>query len=140
MCQLARSDNRRCLPATWADAEDFEVVPVNGERRVSREVANQFVNGTSRKRHDRPTLGAHQVMPVPWLTNDVCRVSPGLEQPREHIDRGENFEGAIDRRPPDARQLRHQLLRREWPGMPEDSFNHCPARPSHPVTMVREDL
>lgn len=140
MCQLAGSDNRRCLPAPWADAEDFEVVPVNGERRIPRQVPHKLVNGTSRKRHDCPALGADQVMAVPWLANHVRRVSPGLEQPREHIDRGENFEGAIDRRPPDARQLRHQLLRREWPGMPEDSFNHSPPRPSHPVTMVREDL
>lgn len=115
-------------------------MPVNRECRIPRQVTNKFVNGTARERHDRPALRADEVMPVSRLANNVRRVPTGLEQSGNHVHRGENLEGAINRRPSDARQLRHQLLGGEGPCLPENRLDHSPARPSHPIAVTGEDV
>lgn len=66
------------------------------------------------------------MMPMAGLSDDVGRMSGGVEQASKNIDRGHDFHGAIDRGPADTRQFLYEVLGGERTGLPQNGFDHIP--------------
>jgi hypothetical protein len=106
-----------------ADAEDFEVVTVDREVRVAREVAEEIVEGAAREGDDGAALRANEVVAVPRLTDDVGGVTAGLEQARQEIDRREDLQRAVDGGPADRGELLDELLGGEGAPVGKDGLD-----------------
>ncbi len=84
------------------------------------------------------------MVPVAWKTDYVGWMPSGLKEPCQHVDRGEDLKGAVDRCSPQSRvcvaQLRDDLLCRERARPFEYGVEDSRARTRHPVPMLRENL
>ena len=81
---------------------------------------------------------------VPQRIANVGRTSIRLDQARQDIDRGEDFERAIDRGPPDCpaiagANIGHQLFGGEWPSVLEHSIDYSRPGTGEAIPMVHED-
>jgi hypothetical protein len=126
------------IVAGGADAEDFEVVTLDREVRVASQIADQVVDGTASEGDDDTALGADEVMPVTGLTDDVGWMKTRLQEPSQDIERGENFQGAVDRCSPDCREFFDDLLGGKGALMSENGIDHSPAGVGQPVAVLVE--
>src|SRR5262245_22993906 len=99
-----RGSRRRGL-ARWTNAKDFKVVTMDREIRIPGQVAHDIFEGTSRERDHGPAFRADQMMAMSGFADDIRWVAAGLEQSRQHIDRSQDLEGAVDRGTADLRHF-----------------------------------
>ena len=130
----------RHVLASRADAEDFEVVTVDGEVRVAREIAQEVVEGATGEGDDGAALGADQVVAVPRLTDDVGGVTAGLEEASQEIDRGEDLQRAVDGGATDRGEFLDDLLGGERSPVGENGIDNRAARAGQPVAVIVEDI
>jgi hypothetical protein len=123
---------------TGADAEDFEVMTVDGEVGVAGEIAQEVVDRAPGKGDDGTALGADEVVAVARLADDVGGVATGLEEAGQQIDRGEDLQRPIDGRAPDRREFFDELFGGERPPVGEDGFDDGTARHGQAVTVIVE--
>lgn len=106
---------------------------------VTHELLYERVDGTVGKRHHPATVRADEVMPVSRLPDDIRRMPARLQQPRQEIDRGEDFQRPVDRRPSNVRKLTDDLLGAERPVMIEHGRHDFPPGRRRPIAMARQD-
>lgn len=116
------------LLAGGTGTKHFQEVIVNLERRVPRQGRYQVIQRAERERHRHAAGRADDVVTMTGQVADVGRVTVWLDDAAEDIDRGEDFERAVNRCPPDTAADRahigHQLLCREWLGVAEKGVDH----------------
>lgn len=99
----------------------------------------KVVEGAAREGDDGAALGADEVVAVSRLADDVGRMTAGLQQARQEIDRRENLKRAIDRGATDRGEFLDELLRGEGAAVGEDGLDDPTAWSGQPVTVVVED-
>ena len=113
--------------AAGADAENLEVVPLNREIRVSREIRHEALDRARGETHHRPARRADEVMAMAGDGHDVGGIPRWLQQSAELTKRGEDFEGAVNSRAADPREFGDDLLGRKRFWMEEHRGNDEPS-------------
>jgi hypothetical protein len=112
---------------------------VDGELGVTGEIANDIVEGAARKRNDGSALGADKMVAMAGLANDIRGMAAWLQQSRQHIDRSEDFERAINGRSPNVGHLRDELLGGERSLASQDRIDDPAAWRGHPIAVFKQD-
>jgi hypothetical protein len=82
------------------------------------------------------TSPADEMMAVTGDARDVGGVATWLEKPGQEIDRGEDFQGAVDGGAANSWQLLHKLLSGEGSFFANHAGDHRPAGGCHAVAMA----
>jgi hypothetical protein len=115
------------------------MVTVNSEIGIASQVANDVVKGAACECYNCPAFGTNQMMPMTGLTDDVRRMTAGLQQSCQHIDRSQNFERPIDCGSSNLWHLGDKLLCGKWALAAEHGRYNPTAWRRHPVAMFEEE-
>jgi len=126
--------------ASRTNPEDLEVMSNNGVVRGNREIAHELVHRAGGERHGRPAGGADEVVAMPGRASDICGTAIGGENARQHIDRRQQLQGAVNRGSTDFGSLSDDLLGGKGPVVLQDGVNHGPARLGQAVAMIGKEL
>jgi hypothetical protein len=126
--------------ATGAYPKDFEVVPNNGVVGGNREIAHELVHRARGERDGRPARRTDKVVAVPGRSGDIGRAAIGSENARQHVDRGQQLQGAVDGGSPNSEGFSDDLLCGEWPVVLQDGVDHGPAWLGQAVAMIGKEL
>jgi hypothetical protein len=112
---------------------------VDCELGVAGEIPNHIVEGATRERNDRPALGANKMVAMARLADDVGGMAAGLQESSQDIDRGEDFERAINGCSAYERHFGDKLLGGERSLASQDRTDDPAAGRGHPVTVFKQD-
>jgi hypothetical protein len=106
---------------------------------IASQVANDVIEGAACECHDRSAFRADEMVAVSWLADDIRRMTAGLEQSCQNVDRSKNFERSIDRGSTNLRHLGDKLLSGKWAlAIKNRSYNPAAWR-RHSVPMFQEE-
>ena len=80
------------------------------------------------------------MMAVPRRAGDIGRSAIGGENARQHIDRSQQLQRAINGGSPDPGRFGDDLLGREGPVVLQDGIDHRPARLGQAMAMIGKEL
>lgn len=124
------------------DAEHLKEMAADGIVGVPPEGVDQFIDRAGREGNSRATARTDKMMTMTWRPDDVCRVSAGLQDPGEDVDRGQDLQRSIDRRSPQRRirlaDDRNQLLGRKRTLVLKDRVDHRQPGCSRAIPVVGE--
>jgi hypothetical protein len=127
------------MAAVRADAEDFQMVTVDREIGVPTKFPDDLIERATGEGDDRTAFRTNEMVPVSGRADDVCRVAAGLKQAREDVDRSEDFERSVNRRPTNLRHLGDKLLGRKGAVAAKDRLHDPPARRRHPIAVFKQE-
>jgi hypothetical protein len=114
------------------------MVALDREIGIAAKILDHLVKWAAGERHDRAAFRTNQVMPVTRSADYVRWVAPGLKQPSQHVDRGQNLKRSINRRPANLRHLVDELFGGEWSFATEDRLHDPAPWGGHSVTMFQQ--
>jgi hypothetical protein len=132
------SGQGREITTVGAETEDFQMMSLNCEIGVAAKIPDHFVERAAGERHDRAAFRADEMMPMTRRADDVRRMAARLQQPGEHIDRGQYFERPINGRPTNLRHLVDKLLSSERAFAAENRLHDPTARRRHSIAMLQQ--
>ena len=77
---------------------------------------------------------------MPGRAGDIGRAAIGGENARQHIDRGQQLQGAVHGGSPDPKRFSDDLLGGEGAVVLQDGIDHGPARLGQAVAMIGKEL
>lgn len=111
---------------------------------VTTQGMDKLVDRARGECHRHTAAGTNEMMAMAGRSDDIGRVPARLENSGQHIDRGQNLQGAIDRRPSEARVTRSdigdKLLGRERAISLKYRFCDDAAGLGQPVAVLTEDI
>jgi len=137
------SDDGTLVTTVGADAEDLQQVTVDSKVGVAGKVAHEIVDGAAGEGNHGATVGADEVVAMAGDADDIGGVAISLEEASQDIDRGEDFEGAVDSGAAEfgigALQVGDDLLGGEGSRASQDGVDDGAARGGDPVAMIRKE-
>jgi len=116
---------------------------VDFEGCVTDQCGHEFLDRAERERHGRAAIGTDDVVPVSKRIADICRVTIGLDQAGQHVDRRQDFQGAVDRGAANrsavgSADIGYQLFRGERMRSLQNGLDDGPPRLCEAVSVLHE--